>query len=216
MSDELLPPAIPSCLMNPYASRPHQKGGTMIAEDATDLDRHRIDLLDPDRYRPEACPRCGHRMLHAHEFRHRAPRDLPQFDIRLYRCARKACRAIWRILPGFIARHLQRAWPTIEVAVTDAGALPPPPKVDGTRPPKVPERTMRRYLGRLSLTAAALRAAFAAAEAAVADLVRRLIGELSRAAFCQAFADAGLVPASRRLGSVASWTHRIVRGLRLM
>jgi hypothetical protein len=202
--------------MNPYASRPRQKGGTRIVEDATDLERHRIDLLDPDRYRPAKCPRCGHPVLHAKDFRERRPRDLPWFDIRRYKCASKACGAIWRILPAFIARHLHRAWPTIEVAVTEEGALSPPPKVEGKRPPEVPARTMRRYLGRLSLTAVVLRSAFAAAEAAVARVLCRLVGEASRAAFCQAFADAGLVAAPRRLEGIATWTHRIVPGLRLM
>jgi type IV pilus biogenesis protein CpaD/CtpE len=42
-----------------------------------------------------------------------------RIDIVRYVCASPECRATWRVLPAFVARHLWRRWPT--VARTIAG-----------------------------------------------------------------------------------------------
>ncbi len=213
MSTKLPPPAPPSCLMRLYSSKPGQKGGTLIAEDVHDLAAHELRLLDPDGYRPERCPRCGHGVLHAHDHRLRMPRDQPRGSsivIRRYACVSGACAACWQILPAFLARHLQRAWETIESAsLSDTPTAPPPS-------PPVPWSTTRRYRSRLSSCASALRSAFAAVGAGVDAVLSRLGEAVTRAEFCRALSLGGFLDPARRLASLASYLHRLVPGLRLM
>jgi len=214
MSTKLPPPAPPSCLMRLYSSKPGQKGGTLIAEDVHDLAAHEQRLLDPDGYRPPRCEHCGHDRLHAHDHRLRMPRDQPRGSsilIRRYACASAACAACWQVLPAFLARHLQRAWETIELAAfsdasTAAAAASPP----------IPASTTRRYRSRLASCASALRAAFAAVGAGVDAVLSRLGEAVTRAEFCRAIALAGFLDPTRRLASLASYLHRLVPGLRLM
>ena len=219
MSAELPPPAPPSCLMKPYSGKPHQKGGTLIAEDVHDLEEHRSRLLDPDGYRPKSCPRCRHDVLHAHDHRFRTPRDQPRgisIVIRRYLCAAEGCGACWQILPAFLARHLQRSWTTIEEA-----SMPEARSVDAVNAAevamdRVPRTTRRRYVSRLASCASALKAAFAAAGAAIDSVLARLGPLLTRAAFCRALAAGGFLPTSRRLAALSGWIHRLIPGLRLM
>lgn len=60
--------------------RPHpssQNGGTLLAEEVTEAAAHERRLCDPDGYRPERCPRCGHEVLHVHGYRERpSPRTV--------------------------------------------------------------------------------------------------------------------------------------------
>lgn len=213
MSTKLPPPAAPSCLMRLYSSKPGQKGGTLIAEDVHDLAAHERRLLDPDGYRPSRCPRCGHDRLHAHDLRLRMPRDQPRGSsivIRRYACAAEACAACWQILPSFLARHLQRAWPTIEAASLSEVTTAAPP------PPMVPSSTTRRYRSRLASSASALRAAFAAVGAGIDAVLSRLGEAVTRAEFCRALSLGGFLDPSRRLASLAGYLHRLVPGLRLM
>jgi len=180
MSTKLPPPAPPSCLMRPYSSKPGQKGGTLIAEDVHDLATHLERLLDPDGYRPERCPRCGHDCLHVHDYRLRMPRDQPRgsmISICRYACAAEDCGACWQVLPAFLARHLQRAWETIErAALPDAAPVAPTTTESAGAfvPPPVPSSTLRRYRFRLSTCASALRAALAAVGAGVDAVLARL------------------------------------------
>ena len=212
MSTKLPPPAPPSCLMRLYSSKPDQKGGTLIFEDVHDLAAHERRLLDPDGYRPPRCLRCGHDRLHAHDHRLRMPRDQPRGSsivIRRYACADEACAACWQVLPAFLARHLQRAWETIESASlsdTPTAAAAPP----------VPSSTTRRYRSRLSSCASALRAAFAAVGAGVDAVLSRLDEAVTRAEFCRSLSLGGFFDPARRLASLASYLHRLVPGLRLM
>ena len=87
-----------------------QRGGTKIAEDVTDWETHLQRVVTPDGYRPERCDHCGGRRLHGHGLRTRvlAGDELGTIDIRRYRCA--VCRAVWQVLPGFVARRLWRRW----------------------------------------------------------------------------------------------------------
>ena len=76
-----------------------------------DLATHEARLCDPDGYRPACCQRCQGK-VHVHECRARRTRnaEVASVPIRIYRYAdREACGATWRILPGFLARWLQRA-----------------------------------------------------------------------------------------------------------
>jgi hypothetical protein len=201
--------------MRLYSSKPGQKGGTLIAEDVLDLAAHELRLLDPDGYRPLRCPRCGHGVLHAHDSRLRTPRDQPHGTsilIRRYVCAAEGCAACWQVLPAFLARHLQRAWATIEsVSLSEATTVAAP-----TPPPPVPASTARRYRSRLASCASALRAALAAVGAGVDAVLSRLDEAVTRAGFCRALSLSGFVDPSRRLASLAAWLHRLVPGLRLM
>jgi len=215
MSTEPPPPAPPSCLMRPYSSKPGQKGGTLIAEDVLDLAMHLERLLDPDGYRPERCPRCGHDCLHVHDYRLRMPRDQPHgstISICRYACAAEDCGACWQVLPAFLARHLQRAWETIERAALPDDAV----AAAAITSPPVPPSTLRRYRSRLSSCASALRAALAAVGAGVDAVLKRLGEFVTRAEFCRALAKGGVLDPARRLTQFAAWLHRLVPGLRLM
>ena len=219
MTPELPPPAPASCLMKPYSRNPHQKGGTLIAEDVDDLEEHRRRLLDLDGYRPKECPRCQHGVLHVHDYRLRIPRDQPGrtfVTVCRFACASESCGARWLILPAFLPRHLQRTWGAIErVAMAPMKPASPSPSSQAPANP-VPTTTTRRYRFRLSCCAAALRAAFAAAGAGIESVFSRCRGPLTRAVFCQALSEAGLLLSTRRLAWLAAWIHRLVPGLRLM
>src|SRR5262249_57182772 len=125
------------------------KGGTLIAEDVRDFATHGRRIVDPDGYRPAACPRCGGQVLHVHDYPRRKPCGEPglppEIPIVRHICADPACAATWRILPAFLARHLWRAWPTVERTVSEA----PPP----LGPAPIPERTERRWRSRLAESA---------------------------------------------------------------
>jgi hypothetical protein len=66
---------------------------------------------------------------------------IPHIDIVRYICADANCRATWRVLPAFVARHLWRHWETVERTI--AGAK----QRSGDAP--VPARTRRRWNARL-------------------------------------------------------------------
>jgi hypothetical protein len=142
------------CLVRSYKSR-GVKGGTFIAEDVMDLETHLRRLLDPDAYRAVIglCPNCGGDCIHALCFRERIlrPADSAErpliVEIRLFRCAPRNCGAVFTVLPAFIARHLWRAWKTVEA--TSAGQQQPP------------ETTRRRWLSRLASNASQLVQTFA-------------------------------------------------------
>jgi len=169
MAQPLSPPQAPRYLDEPYSSS--QKGGTLIAEDVTDLKTHEQRLSDPDAYRPRCCPRCGHDKLHRHGFRDRKlwgerGEDLDGLDNSLeekkkkeeerpgevikivrHRCANAECKACWQTVPALLARCLWRRWVVVEAATV------------GRRPhnwPPVPPRTRRRWMARLRAAARVL------------------------------------------------------------
>src|ERR1700731_3080984 len=115
MTDHRPPPPEPEdCLTQSRASR--YKGGTLIVEAVRDLATHKRRLADPDGYRADHCPRCEGDVLHVHDHPRRKPCGEPEMppEVTLVRyiCAAPECRATWRMLPGFLARHLWRAWGT--------------------------------------------------------------------------------------------------------
>jgi hypothetical protein len=189
------------------------KGGTLIAEDVRDLDAHLRRLCDPDGYRPDRCPRCGHDVLHVHSYPERHPRGEPGMPLVVrvvqYICAAKECSATWRILPMLLARHLWRAWKTVERVVLPGEAL--------SAAPPVPERTRCRWSARLAAAARVLVVLFAASGGFVLESVAAQVGlDASRAKLVHAYAEQTDVSRGAQLAAVAALTHRLERGIRLM
>ena len=92
--NRLPPPQGQECLLRPCPSS--QKGGTLLAEDVTELAVHQRRLSDPDGYRPPRCPRCGHDVLHVHAYRERrvlGEDEQSVIGIVIHRCAELGCRA---------------------------------------------------------------------------------------------------------------------------
>ena len=202
-ADTLAPPQPPRCLTRSYLSR-GIKGGTIIAEDVFDLEEHRKRLLDPDSYRPPFCRNCSFHKSHAHCFRERIlrPADRSQAPvvvlIRLFACAH--CGAIFRILPAFIARHLWRAWKTVESVASGRE--------------KAPKTTTSRWLCRLRSDATQLVQVFAANIRGVVTEALVRWPPSTRAHFVdviKAFLRARSSPFAR----TAAWIHRLAPGVRL-
>jgi hypothetical protein len=127
--DRLPPPEPEACLVRLRPSS--QKGGTIIAEDVTDLGTHERRLCDPDGYRPVFCPSCLETRLHVHDYRERVLRaepGRPVIDIVRHECV--SCEAIWQVLPIFLARNLWRTWSVVERVMR--GASPAQAEAEGT------------------------------------------------------------------------------------
>ena len=166
-----LPPPDPeSCLV---ASRVSSfKGGTLVAEDVRDLDANRRRICDPDGYRLDRCPRCGHRRA-ARALLPRAAStgragDAGAVRVAQYICAADECSATWRILPMFLARHLWRAWKTVERVVL-------PGDVPSASTP-IPARTRCRWQSRLVAAARVLVVLVAASGGLVLEAVAVKVG----------------------------------------
>jgi len=213
MSTEALTPPPPApCLTRSYKSR-GVKGGTIIAEDVLDAQAHRQRLLDPDDYRQAivACSACGSLVLHAHAFRQRQLRPADksgspawQETIRLYCCAVRACRAVFTVLPAFIARHLWRTWDTVEAV--GRGQAP------------APETTTRRWRERLRADASQLTQAVCVVSvgAVSAATIAAACSADTRAELIRRLAALDTGTAEQPFARLAAWIHRLVPGLRLM
>jgi hypothetical protein len=187
----------------------------LIAEEVKDRATHELRLRSPDGYRPSRCARCGHDVLHLHDYPERKlfaePLDAerPAAAIRIVRHECAACWAIWRILPAFLARHLWRSWAVVE-AVT-VGAAPPP------RQPEVPPRTKRRWKARLASAAAQLVQVLAtSAQTALEAIASTVELTATRQDLVAAYATATGSPAGRKHANLAALIHRLVPGVRLM
>jgi hypothetical protein len=205
MSTEVHPlPPPPACLTRSYSSR-GIKGGTVIAEEVLERNRHEELLLDPDGYREVVapCASCGGEHLHAHCFRTRdlrpAARGAPAevVTIRLYLCA--SCRAVFTVLPAFIARHLWRAWETVR-SVVEGGV-------------RAARTTARRWGARLRSDASQLVQLFMASVTGKVKTRLARLRPLARGDFLRA-----LFPAAEpsKFALAALWIHRLERGVRLM
>lgn len=210
MSNKLQPPPQPEvCLIKSYVSR-GVKGGTIIAEDVWDRRAHGDALLDPDTYRAYVgdCKNCGWEKVHALCFRSRLlypaeSGDVVEVnDIRLYRCPKKGCGAVYTVLPAFIARHLWRDWQTVE----DVGR--------GKR--EAPRSTKRRWCGRLASSARQLVQLFKATLHGSANWLRALTEDLTREGFVHTIEVSGEVFPRNAFARIAVWIHRIEPGIRLM
>jgi hypothetical protein len=217
MSQTRLPPSQPdACLIQGRKSR--YKGGTVIAEDVSTQEEHLKRLRDPDGYRPDACGRCGHGVLHVHDYLERKPQGLASgATVRVIRfiCANPACGATWRVLPAWLARHLWWGWAPVEQAT-----MPPDPTQASAMPAlgrTPPERTIRRWLRRLASSARdavtlivnrGASALKAMAEAVGLDATRQELVQGYRAFFGVSHGHA--------LGSLAAVMDRLERGVRVM
>ncbi len=215
MSQERLPSPQPDdCLIHSRKSR--YKGGTIIAEEVWTLEEHLRRIRDPDGYRPCACGTCGNTALHVHDYLERKPLGFTWMAvIRVVRfiCVNPDCRATWRILPAWLARHLWWTWESIEQAVcvnterSKATAIAATP----------PERTRQRWHQRLATSA---RQAVVLMVSRGTELVRAAGEAVGLQATRQALVDNYSViielPSGRVLGAVAAVLDRLERGVRLM
>jgi hypothetical protein len=184
----------------------------VIAEAVLDLETHQACLADPDAYRSVIgeCLHCGSPTLHAHCFRTRILRAAGSeakprvVEIRLYRCALRPCGAVFTVLPAFIARHLWRAWKTVEESA--AGEQTPP------------RSTLVRWLGRLASEAAQLVQSFVSLGQGVleASFLRQVCASSTRWQVVAAAGGALALSSGRVFSTIAGWIHRLARGVRLM
>lgn len=118
----------------------------------------------------------------------------------VFRCARRPCRALWRVLPKFLARHLWRAWSTVAEAVAD----------DAERSP-VPRRTRQRWWARLRERASVLVAVLGASgDGSLVARARRLGSAAQRGEVLAAFGGHCTLP------MLAALVHDLVPGVRVM
>ena len=214
MSQERLPPPDPApCLGRAYPSS--QKGGTRIAEEVTDRAEHQRRLCDPDGYRPANCPKCGHAVLHVHDYRQRTLRAEPGAQwIRIVRHQCAACEGIWQTLPAFVARHLWRSWTTVQASTiatsSSSSPLPPPP-------PVVPKTTVARWWSRLLSAASLLVQVLASSGSPALDAIVCAAGqEATRHELVLAYASRSGSSLPIRLLDLPAFVHRLVPGIRLM
>jgi len=204
----LSPPQAPVCLTRSYVSR-DIKGGTVVAEEVLDLEVHLSRLLDPDDYRcvVTPCRRCNGGRMHAHSLRERlllpGAREAPveRVTIRLFRCAEDSCRAVFTVLPAFIARHLWRSWKTVDDVLR--------------RDRPAPATTKRRWRARCLSDATRLVQSFMSL--ALPPVREALSREkpLTRSSFVEALKRFVSSPESL-FALTASWIHRLEPGIRLM
>jgi hypothetical protein len=206
-------PALPEYLSRPYAAKPSQRGGTLIAEGVISFVEHWARMADVDGYRPARCLRC-HGFLEGHGCRGRKLRDEPESAeelIRRFRCA--LCGAVWQVLPAFIARNLHRTWGAVQSRLVAAGVLEPTGAEwrVGAKP-----TTTRRWTLRMLATAVVLTQALAECGGEVVEVVKRTGSWCSRCELVEALAGCELVGRRCKLGQLACWVHRLVPGVRVM
>lgn len=202
------PPAAEACLERPRPSS--QKGGTLIAENVTDLETHRRRLCDPDGYRPAECARCRSGRLHMHDRRSRTLVGDPETStvtVAIFRCA--GCGATWRILPRFVARHLWRSWRVVE-GVT-VGKSSPSSRL------QVSERTERRWWQRLRSSARSLAQWLASSGKPLLEGIVHAAGiDAAREGLITVYATVIRPAPGHVMASLAALIHRLGPGIRLM
>jgi hypothetical protein len=212
--DRLPPPEQEACLVRLRPSS--QKGGTIVAEDVTDLATHERRLCDPDGYRPKFCPRCRETTLHVHDYRERvlrAERGRPVAIIVRHECV--GCEAVWQILPAFIARHLWRTWRVVERTLT--GATPTAAEDHARRWPAVPERTQRRWRARWLRPARFVAQVLATCGEAVWTALATGLAQAAKCAeLVAAYAGATVTAAGHLLAAVAALIYRLQPKVRLV
>lgn len=186
----------------------------MIAEAVQTLAEHHR-WLDRGSYKPERCPRdgCGSQ-LHAHGSKLRVLKGMlgplalslepVAIMIAIYRCPQ--CKAVWRVLPGFVPRWLHSPWSvvreTVERAAKDADRVPP--------------RTRRRWVSRLRQRATVPVQVLATSFLPPLREIAGVVGLLAdRANLVSVWAAKALLPGCA-FASLAGQLHRLARGIRLM
>jgi len=206
----LPPPPVEAILDASRVSR--YWGGTLIAEDVVDLAEHERRLCCPDLYRPDECARCGHERLHVHDRPEQHPLGCPELppaiQVLVFRCPE--CRATWRILPRFLARHLWYAWQAVEATVKASESS------SSSSAPAPSEPSARRWHARLASAGRMLVTLLAIAGGALAELSATVGLGSTREAVLDAFVAAVAPAAGMRLSGFAALVHRLERGVRLM
>jgi hypothetical protein len=208
----LAPPSAEKCLETSRKSS--CRGGTLIAEDVHDLDEHRRRVADADAYRPPQCAKCGH-PVHVHDRPERHPRREPSLpsvvEVLRFRCANEACRATWRVLPLFLARHLWHPWKVVERAALP-DTKPPPSTAPALRP-----RTEARWRTRLESSARMLVVLLAMSGGSALESVAKQVGlDGTRRDLVFVYATEARTESGERLASLGALVHRLERGMRLM
>ncbi len=181
------------------------RGGTLIAAEITDVRTHVATLRKPDLVRPrEGCPSCGRGRLYVHDRRERkimGNREVASVEILVFRCSWVQCRAVWRVLPAFLARHLRRTWSTVSDAID--------PKMRGHSP--VPRRTKQRWAARLHEAGSTI--VYVLRTAGHGDVplqVLDLDGNVLRSDVINAFGG------PQHIAKLAAAVHRVCPNLRLL
>ena len=241
MSQERLAPQQPAdCLIESRKST--SKGGTLIASDVWTMAEHRRRLSDPVRpYRPAQCAACEGNKLHVHDYRERHPLGLVMTAVVLvvrFMCANPRCRATWRVLPAFMARHMWWTWEAVESGSMGTEPCPAAPqdasptggamqsraqeraselgrKKEGPRTPSA--RTKQRWRARLASSAKQLVALLVRRGGPVLNAVALAVGlEGNRMQLVRSCGAVIGVMAGRRLAVVAALVDELERGVRLM
>lgn len=188
---------------------------TVIAEDVGDWEEHQRRAETPAGYRPASCACCGRQGLHGHGCRWRRLReepDWPMVEIRRYRCP--ACRAVWQVLPGLLARFLQSSWAVIQAAMACLGVLSSAKR--RLRRGSQRRRKWERWRQHLEQHARPHQQVLAEARA-LPDAVLAAAGAgASRAQLVDCLASHELVSEEDSLAETAAWIHRLMPELRLV
>jgi hypothetical protein len=217
----LTPTRAEECLTQRRSSK--FKGGTIIAEEVLTLAEHLRLICNPDGYRPESCRNCGFTTLHVHDHLERRPRGVVAVvvvGIVRYICTE--CKATWRILPAFLARHLWSPWAVIEnaagedlesVSESPIKAIIPAP-MTGVATPKT---TLRRWLFRLKSSARQLVVLLANKGIQSVKHVAEAVGlDGSRRDLVDSHAKNFSLGSGIKLASMGALSDRLERGIRLM
>jgi hypothetical protein len=152
--------------------------------------------------------------MHIHDYRSRELRasGIGNATVVRFRCAdREECGAVFLVLPALIARHLWRAWDTVEETTRERDA-------GDDRPPSlVPSRTAARWTARLATSAMAV--ILALASSAMGEVLAEKVGLGGTRHEAVTGYAAIAVPTPGRgrvLGALAGLVHRAAPGIRLV
>ena len=207
-------PEAEACLTTSRVSK--GKGGTLIAEEWTEPVKYAAAVSDANTFRPRTCLRCGWGSVHVHQWLRRFAKAHPTIGwvtVICFRCAdEETCGATWRVVPAFLARHLHRAWETVEEeAMVDA-----PPLTEARNAPPVPKRTVDRWRDRLMQTARFLVVLLTVEGGDVAKVCTDVGLDGTREELVVAHAACVGAAPGKRLEPLAILAHRLERGIRLM
>jgi hypothetical protein len=130
----------------------------------------------------------------------------PVVRIVQYICAGSDCGATWRILPRFLARHLWRAWTTVE-RVVEFGERAVETAATSAVP--IPARTRQRWRTRLAATARVLVVLLAVSGGAILEGLAIRVGvDATRRELVVAHADLAGLAAGEQMAAAAALVHR--------
>ena len=210
------PPPPEPCLIQSRKCK--YKGGTVIADDVWTLEEHRRRVASADGYRPARCAACEGITLHVHDRLDRHPRGLmlvAVLTVLRFICANPECRATWRVLPAFLARHLWWGWVPIAHATQPEVAAPTEARTPPARTPLA--RTRQRWMARLRASARQLVVLLSSRGTQALQAVTAAVGlNATRMSLVREHARQLGIPAPWQLATLAALVDRLERGIRLM